>query len=100
MSDIDALIELINKFRDERNWRPFHNAKDLALSISVEAAELLEIFQWRDAESAVNDDFEHLKEEVADVLIYCFMLTDSLEMDIRQIIEEKISKNTKKYPAV
>lgn len=87
----------INTFRDERNWRKAHNEKDLALSISLEANELLEIYQWKSAEEG-NKDREHLKEEIADVLIYTYMLADNLGFDIDEIIEEKIIKNGLKYP--
>lgn len=90
-------MDSINQFRDERNWRQFHNEKDLALSISIEAAELLEIFQWKTSEEALKD-FEHLKEEIADVLIYSYMLADNLNLDIDEIIQEKLIKNNLKYP--
>ncbi|MGX7029958.1 nucleotide pyrophosphohydrolase [Vagococcus zengguangii] len=93
-------IEKINQFRDERNWRQFHNAKDLALSVSLEAAELLEIFQWRSSEEAIAAEPEHLKEEIADVLIYTLMLADDLQMDVSEIIDEKLAKNAIKYPIV
>ena len=76
MQNQPSSMERINKFRDDRNWRQFHNEKDLAISISIEAAELLEIFQWKTSEEATQD-FEHLKEEIADVLIYSYMLADN-----------------------
>lgn len=99
MSDkLIQLIESINTFREERDWRQFHNAKDLALSISLEAAELLEIFQWRSATEATATRREDLAEELADVLIYCFMLADDLGFDIEEIIRAKIAKNHEKYP--
>lgn len=91
-------MEKINQFRDERNWRPFHNEKDLALSLSLEASELLEIYQWKTHEEG-NQDREHLKEEIADVLIYAYMLADNLGFDIDEIIAEKLVKNAVKYPA-
>lgn len=97
MEDKQTSMDRINQFRDDRNWRQFHNEKDLALSISIEAAELLEIFQWKTAEEAL-EDFEHLKEEIADVLIYSYMLADNLELDIDEIIQEKLVKNNVKYP--
>lgn len=90
-------MEKINKFRDERNWRQFHNEKDLAISISLEASELLEIFQWKTPEEGI-EDFEHLKEELADVLIYSYMMADNLNLDIAEIIAEKLVKNAQKYP--
>lgn len=97
MNDTSDTMDRINKFRDERNWRQFHNEKDLALSISIEAAELLEIFQWKSSEEA-REDFEHLKEEIADVLIYSYMLADNLDLNIDELIKEKLEKNNLKYP--
>lgn len=97
MENKNRSMDRINQFRDERNWRQFHNEKDLALSISIEAAELLEIFQWKTSEEALKD-FEHLKEEIADVLIYSYMLADNLNLDIDEIIQEKLIKNDLKYP--
>ncbi|EHQ89158.1 nucleotide pyrophosphohydrolase [Desulfosporosinus youngiae] len=87
----------INQFRDERNWRQFHNEKDLAISISLEANELLELFQWKTPEEA-KENPERLKEELADVLIYSYMMADNLGFDIDEIITEKLIKNTRKYP--
>lgn len=97
MENKNRSMDRINQFRDERNWRQFHNEKDLALSISIEAAELLEIFQWKTSEEALKD-FEHLKEEIADVLIYSYMLADNLNLDTDEIIQEKLIKNNLKYP--
>lgn len=91
-------MEKINQFRDERNWRPFHNEKDLALSLTLEASELLELFQWKTADEAIQNT-ERLKEELADVLIYAYMLADNLDFDIDEIIAEKLVKNAIKYPA-
>lgn len=90
-------MDKVNQFREERNWRQFHNEKDLALSISLEAAELLEIFQWKTAEEGVKD-IDALKDELADVLIYSYMLADNLDLDIDDIIERKLVKNNEKYP--
>lgn len=87
----------INQFRDERNWRPHHNEKDLALSICLEAAELLELFQWKTAEEGIKQE-ERIKEELADVLIYSYMMADNLGFDLDEIIEEKLKKNAVKYP--
>ncbi|MGX7102122.1 nucleotide pyrophosphohydrolase [Gemella sanguinis] len=93
-----STIEKINKFRDDRNWRQFHKEKDLAISISLEANELLEIFQWKTSEEAVANDLEHIKEELADVFIYGLMLADNLNLDVEKIISDKIKLNEKKYP--
>ncbi|KSU59064.1 nucleotide pyrophosphohydrolase [[Bacillus] enclensis] len=98
MSDIQNLINKINKFRDERNWRQFHNPKDLAISISIEAAELLEDFQWISSEEAIETNKENIREEIADVLIYSLMLCSDLDLDIKEIVEEKVLKNGRKYP--
>ena len=93
-----STIEKINNFRDERNWRQFHKEKDLAISISLEANELLEIFQWKTSEEAVANNLEHIKEELADVFIYGLMLADNLNLDVEKIISDKIKLNKKKYP--
>ncbi|UZW66960.1 nucleotide pyrophosphohydrolase [Priestia flexa] len=98
MSDIEHLINLVNSFRDKRNWRQYHNPKDLAISISIEAAELLEAFQWISSEEALNANKENIQEEIADVLIYSLMLCSDLGLDVREIIEEKMMKNGEKYP--
>ncbi|AUB53465.1 nucleotide pyrophosphohydrolase [Enterococcus mundtii] len=88
----------INQFRDDRNWRQFHNEKDLAISISLEASELLELFQWKQPEEVTTTQLERIKEELADVLIYSYMMADNLNLDIDTIIEEKLEKNNQKYP--
>jgi NTP pyrophosphatase (non-canonical NTP hydrolase) len=98
MSDIQSLINTINKFRDERNWRQYHNPKDLAISISIEAAELLEDFQWINSENAIRVNKENIREEIEDVLIYSLMLCSDLDLDVKEIIEQKIIKNGLKYP--
>lgn len=90
-------MDKVKKFRDDRNWRQFHNEKDLALSISLEAAELLEIFQWKTAEEGVKD-MDAIKDELADILIYAHMMADNLDLDIDEIIERKLEKNNEKYP--
>ena len=91
-------MQRINKFHDDHKWRQFHNAKDLALSISIESAELLELFQWTTAENAVENKYESIEEELADILIYSYTLAEKLGMDIDEIIEKKLVKNLKKYP--
>ena len=91
-------MEKINKFRDDRDWRQFHNEKDLAISISLEAAELLELFQWKSPEEVRENSIERIKEELADVLIYSHMLASNLDLDIDEIIEAKLEKNNIKYP--
>lgn len=91
-------MDKINKFRDDRNWRQFHNEKDLALSITLEASELLELFQWKTAEEVIENNLERIKEELADVLIYSYMMADNLALNIDEIIAEKLVKNGVKYP--
>ena len=91
-------MKRINKFHDDHKWRQFHNAKDLALSISIESAELLELFQWTTSENAVENKYESIEEELADILIYSYTLAEKLGMDIDEIIEKKLVKNLKKYP--
>ena len=91
-------IEQVLKFRDERNWRQFHNPKDLAISISHEAAELLEIFQWSAEDTWCQEKKEKIREELADVLMYCILMADTCELDLDEIILEKVRKNAEKYP--
>jgi NTP pyrophosphatase (non-canonical NTP hydrolase) len=98
VSEIEVLIKAINNFRDERNWRQYHNPKDLAISISLEASELLEDFQWKNSEEALEARFENISEEIADVLIYSLMLCSDLDLDVTQIVQEKLKKNAQKYP--
>lgn len=98
MDENKEILKEINQFRDERNWRQFHNEKDLSLSISLEAAELLELFQWKSSEEVVGNKQERLEEELADVLIYSYMLADNLDFDINDIIRKKLKKNAEKYP--
>lgn len=83
---MEELVNKINKFRDDRNWRQFHNEKDLTISISIEASELLELFQWKSAEDTVSNKLTQIKEELADVLIYSLMLADNLSLDVNEII--------------
>lgn len=90
-------MEKINKFRNERGWHHESKEKDLAISISLEANELLELFQWLDNQEAIKQT-ERLKEELADVLIYSYTLADKLGFDIDDIIEKKLIKNAVKYP--
>ena len=93
-----STIDKINKFRDDRDWRKFHNEKDLAISISLEASELLELFQWKESKDVTSKSLKRIKEELADVFIYSIMLADNLNLDIENIIDEKLEKNARKYP--
>lgn len=91
-------IQKIIDFRDSRDWKQYHSGKDLSISISLEASELLEIFQWSKEEVDKLDKIENIKEELADILIYCMMLADYYNLDVDEIIESKLIKNLKKYP--
>ena len=91
-------IQKILGFRDSRDWKQYHSGKDLSISISLEASELLEIFQWSKEEVDKLDKIENIKEELADILIYSVMLADYYNLNIDEIIESKLIKNLKKYP--
>lgn len=91
-------IDQVLKFRDDRNWRQFHNPKDLAISISLEASELLEIFQWSAEDVRCKDKMDRIREELADVLNYCILMADACGLDLDEIIQEKVRKNAEKYP--
>ncbi|TVT27411.1 nucleotide pyrophosphohydrolase [Salinicoccus cyprini] len=95
---MDELIKEVNKFRDERNWRQYHNAKDLSLSLSLEASELLENFQWITAEEGIEKNRQNIEEELADVFIYGLMLADDMNIDMKEAILRKLEKNKEKYP--
>lgn len=97
MNEIESLIKKVDEFRDERNWRQYHNAKDLAISLSIEASELLEAFQWKTSEEAWKENEENIKEEIADVLIYALTLCSELNIDVEKIVIDKIRKNGRKY---
>ncbi len=88
---IDALIE----FRDERDWEQFHNAKDLALALNIETSELLELYLWKHPEDA---NKEKVREELADVFAYALLLANKYNLDVEEIVLEKIQKNSVKYP--
>lgn len=91
-------INQILKFRDDREWKQFHNPKDLAISISLEASELLEVFQWSGADTSSKNKIEKIKEELADVVNYCVLMADACELDLDEIVQAKIKRNNEKYP--
>lgn len=91
-------INQILKFRDDRDWKQFHNPKDLAISISLEAAELLEIFQWSAEDTICSEKIDKIKEELADVVNYCVLMADACGLDLDEIIKEKLKRNDEKYP--
>ena len=100
---MDKLLKKILKFRDERDWSQFHNPKDLAISLSLEAAELLEIFQWKNPEQveSLKKDSKYLKkvkEELGDIFIYALLISNEFGLDPLKLINEKIKINEKKYP--
>ena len=95
MTDIESITLKLVQFRDERDWAQFHNPKDLALAVNVEAGELLELFLWKEP-SAV--DREKLKEELADVFAFAFLLAEKYGFDVRQIVLDKMETNAGKYP--
>ena len=95
MSDIKELVHKLRQFNRERDWDQFHNGKDLAIAISLEASELLECFLWKDPEDAKR---EKIQEELADILNYAFQMADKYDLDIRQIMLNKLEVNARKYP--
>ena len=95
------VVERVLKFRDVRGWKKYHNPKDLAASIVIEASELLEIFQWVSEEESYDvarRNIERVREEVADILIYLIYLADVLQIDLEYAVLEKLKKNEEKYP--
>ena len=94
----EKTIEQVLKFRDDRNWKQFHNPKDLAISICLEAAELLEVFQWSADDVRCSEKTDKIREELADVVNYCILMADACGLDLDEIVQEKIRKNAEKYP--
>jgi NTP pyrophosphatase (non-canonical NTP hydrolase) len=95
VTDIEHVTSELLKFRDERDWEQFHNTKDLALAINVEAGELLQLFLWKSGEEA---DALKVQEELADIFSFAILLANKYNLDVRQIILDKIHKNSLKYP--
>ncbi|MDZ4071925.1 MAG: nucleotide pyrophosphohydrolase [Sediminibacterium sp.] len=95
MKECEEIIQALLKFRNEREWEQFHNPKDLALAVNIEAAELLELFLWKNANDA---NPESVKEELADVFAFAFLLAEKYKFDVKQIVLDKIKKNGEKYP--
>ena len=95
MDTIKKLIEEIISFRDERDWKQFHNTKDLSLALSIEAAELNELFLWKKSNEV---DIKRLREELADIFIYAILISEKEKFDIREIILSKLELNREKYP--
>ena len=95
MNNIEEIIQALVEFRDERDWAQFHNPKDLALALNIEAGELLEAFLWKPSEQA---NIDKVKEELADVFAFAFLLAEKYDFNVKQIMLEKIEKNALKYP--
>ncbi len=92
-------IEKILEFRDVRDWKQFHNPKDLAISISLESAELLETFQWSGTDLECKDKQKQIEEELADIINYCVLMADVCNIDLDKAVREKVEINDRKYPA-
>lgn len=95
MKETEEITQALLSFRNERDWEQFHNPKDLALAITIEAGELLELFLWKNSEDA---DVDRIKEELADVFAYAFLMAAKYKLDVKEIILNKIHKNAEKYP--
>ena len=95
MPEIKQITDALLRFRDERDWEQFHNPKDLALALNVEAGELLELFLWKKDDQANRDK---VKEELADVFAFAFLMADKYGFDVKDIVLDKINANGKKYP--
>ena len=95
MSDLTELREAVVQFTHDRDWDQFHNGKDLALALSIEAAEFNEAFLWKDAKDV---NVEKVKEELADIFNYALLIADKYNLDVKQIVMDKIALNAKKYP--
>ncbi len=101
MGDIKIIIDKIKKFRDERDWMQFHDPKNMAVSIIIEASELLEHFQWKtknEVKDYIKINKQEVSDEIADIALYLFELADNLGIDLLKAMERKIVKNRKKYP--
>ena len=92
------ILKKLKKFRDDRDWKQFHDSKNLALALSIEASELNELFLWKKTKESENINNERLSEELADILSYAFLIADKHNLDPFDIILQKIRKNSKKYP--
>jgi NTP pyrophosphatase (non-canonical NTP hydrolase) len=101
VKSIKTLTECITKFRDERDWKQFHNPKDVALSLVLEASELLELFQWKNQQDVVEyakNNHDEIGKELADVLYWVLLMSHDLNIDIAEALKKKLVENAKKYP--
>lgn len=94
----EETIQRVLHFRDDRNWQQFHTPKDLALTLSLEAAELLEVFQWSGTDLECKEKRDQLRAELADVVTCCILMADTCGLDLDEIITEKMAQNEAKYP--
>lgn len=95
MSDIEELTNAIRQFSEERDWDQFHNGKDLAIALSIEASELLEAYLWKAPEDV---KMEKVREELADVFNYALMIANKYHLDVKQMVMDKLARNAEKYP--
>ena len=95
---MQELISKIVEFRESRNWKQFHNAKDLAISLSLEASELLELFQWKDSETVLIEKYQELQDEIADIFYYVLLISHDAGFDLEKALLNKLKQNDKKYP--
>lgn len=95
MNEIEEITKSLLQFRNERDWEQFHNPKDLTIALNVEAGELLELFLWKQADEA---NLDRIKEELADVFAYALLLAEKYQINVKEIILEKIQQNADKYP--
>lgn len=98
MDKYNKIIKELIQFRNDRDWEQFHDSKNLALAISLEAAELNELFLWKKDDEVENINKDRLKEEIADILSFTFLLAEKHNLDVFDIVSEKIKKNAQKYP--
>ena len=99
MSELKEIIEAIIKFRDDRDWEQFHDSKNLAIALSIEASELNELYLWKNGSNDIaNISKERFSEELADIFIYAFLLAEKNDLDVKEIIMNKIKQNANKYP--
>lgn len=98
MTKYRKVINQLIRFRDERDWKQFHDSKNLALAISIEAAELNELFLWKSIEESEKVEVQRIKEELADVLAFSFLLVEKYNLDPFEILSEKMEQNAQKYP--
>ena len=98
MNELSDITDALIKFRNQRDWEQFHDSKNLALAISIEAAELNELFLWKSVEESEQVDKSRIREELADILVFSFLLAEKHGFDVKEIIFDKLHKNNTKYP--